>query len=87
MSLILGCSGLNGWRLLLPTTNEIKHTRLKGVYKRFTNLAVIKLLFDVNFRESVITKAMAYSNFPAQKRLVEKYKALLRAQDMLYRVL
>ena len=39
--------------------NEIKDTRLKGVYKRFTNLAVIKSLFDVNFRESLITKALA----------------------------
>jgi len=59
--------------------NEIKDTRLKGVYKRFTNLAVIKSLFDVKFRESAIKKAMAYGSFPAQKKLVEKYKALLRA--------
>ena len=59
--------------------NEIKDTRLKGLYKRFTNLAVIKSLFDVEFRESVITKAMAYGNLPAQKKLIEKYKALLRA--------
>ncbi len=62
--------------------NEIKDTRLKGVYKRFTNFAVIKSLFDVNFRESVITKAMAYGSFPAQKKLVEKYKALLRVSGV-----
>ncbi len=62
--------------------NEIKDTRLKGLYKRFTNLAVIKSLYDVKFRESVITKAIAYGNYPAQKRLVEKYKALLRTNEL-----
>ena len=62
--------------------NEIKDTRLKGVYKRFTNLAVIKSLFDVKFRESLITKAMAYSNLPVQEKLIEKYKALLRAKGV-----
>ena len=64
--------------------NEIKDTRLKGVYKRFTNFAVIKSLFDVKFRESIITKALAYGSFPAQKRLVEKYKALLRASGVAF---
>ena len=62
--------------------NEIKDTRLKGLYKRFTNLGVIKSLFDLEFRESVITKAMAYGNLPAQKKLIEKYKALLRAKGV-----
>ena len=62
--------------------NEIKDTRLKGLYRRFTNLAVIRSSFDVEFREIVITKAMAYGNFPAQKKLIEKYKALLRVKGV-----
>ena len=72
----------SGWKKTWRNNNEIKDARLKDIYKRFTNLAVIKSLFDVNFRESVITKALVYGSFPAQKKLVEKYKALLRANGV-----
>ncbi|MFO7750113.1 MAG: hypothetical protein R6V54_08460, partial [Desulfobacteraceae bacterium] len=58
--------------------NEIKDTQLKNIYKRHTNDAVVKSLFDPAYRKQIQAKAADYARFPVQKKLIEKYKALLK---------
>lgn len=58
--------------------HEIKDTQLRNTYKRYSNEAVIKSLFDETYREKLLNRALAYSGFVVQKKVIEKYKAILK---------
>jgi hypothetical protein len=58
--------------------NEIKKTRLFETFKRFTNEAVIKSLFDKPYRQLVIGKSKTYAEYPVQQQIIEKYKSILK---------
>ena len=62
--------------------NETKGTRLIDTFKRFTNPAFLKSLYDSNYRKHIFERAAAFSNYPIQKFLIEKYKAVLRSNGL-----
>lgn len=64
--------------------HEIKNTQFKNIYKRHTNDAVVKSLFDPAYRKQILDKAADYARFPVQKKLIEKYKALIKAIGLEY---
>jgi len=62
---------------------EVKGSKQIRTYKRFTNQAVIKSLFDKEYRKALIGKSEAFRTYAPQKRLVERYKALLKFEGLL----
>jgi 5-methylcytosine-specific restriction protein B len=73
----------NKW-LLASTTyyKEIKGSRLIDTYKRALNASVVKSFFNKEYRDFVLRKATDYTSYPVQKKLIEKYKALLRSNGI-----
>jgi len=74
------------WSLWLDAASayyeETKETRLSEIYKRYTNPAFIKTLFDKQYRNFILERAVAFQNYPVQKLLIERYKALLRSNGL-----
>jgi hypothetical protein len=58
--------------------NETKNTKLSDTYKRFTNPAFLKSLYDKKYRSHILERAAAFNSYPIQKFLIEKYKAVLK---------
>jgi len=62
--------------------NETKETRLVESFRKHTNLAFLKALFDKDYRRHVIDRSIAFGSYPSQKKLVERYKALMKASEI-----
>lgn len=62
--------------------NETKGTRLVDTFKRFTNPAFLKSLYDNKYRSHIFERSAAFSNYPIQKFLIEKYKAVLKTNGL-----
>ncbi len=58
---------------------EIKNLQLAKIYRRFTNYALLRVLFDKNYRNEMTGKAKKYNALPVQGKLLEQYKAILRS--------
>lgn len=61
---------------------EIKDTNLADTFRRFTNYSFLKSLFDKNYRQRMLERAIAFSGYSPTKKLVEKYKALLKSSGL-----
>ncbi len=76
----------DSWELWLKAAinyhNETKDTRLSDTFKRFTNPAFLKSLYDKDYRNHIFERAVAFSSYPVQKFLLEKYKAVLKASGL-----
>ncbi len=62
--------------------NETKKTRLVDTFKRHTNPAFLKSLYDKKYRNHILERAVAFCNYPIQKFLIEKYKAVLKTNGL-----
>jgi 5-methylcytosine-specific restriction protein B len=60
---------------------EIKDSKLKYLYKRFTNFALRETLFDSDYRSFIMNRIVAYNGYPTQQKLIERYKSLIKARD------
>jgi hypothetical protein len=63
--------------------DEIKDSNLKYLYKRFTNYSLRETLFDPGYRNHMMDRIVSYTGYPAQQKLIERYKALIKARNFI----
>ncbi len=72
-------AGLLPWDLSIQAAvsyyQEVKDTQYINIYRRYTNFALVKTLFDKDYRQKMLGRAELYREYPVQQRLVEQYKA------------
>lgn len=61
---------------------EVKETSLARTFKRFTNLAAIKSIFEKDYRQTILDKSMAFADYPLQQKIIEKYKSILKVNGI-----
>lgn len=61
---------------------EVKETAAARTFKRFTNLAAIKSIFETDYRQKVLSKSIAYTDFSVQQKIIEKYKSILKVNGI-----
>lgn len=61
---------------------EVKETASIRTYKRYTNLAAIKSIFEADYRQKVLLKSIAYTDFSVQQKIIEKYKTILKVNAL-----
>ncbi len=62
--------------------NETKETRMADTFRRHTNHSFLKALYDKKYRTHIIDRSIAYGNYSVQKKLLERYKALLKSSGL-----
>lgn len=82
----IGPDNENLWELWLKGAtqyyNETKETRMVDTFRRHTNLSFLKALYDKGYRKQIIDRSVAFGNYPVQKKLVERYKALMKSSGL-----
>ena len=61
---------------------EIRHFKVINLYRRYTNQAILRALFDQSYRKTVIQLANIYATSDVQQKLIEKYKAILQIRSL-----